>query len=312
LTLLNRWLSGSSAYANYQKFVRQIVAPLFTSLGVEIVATEPKLDRYARAMAINLACEAGLESCLTQSAAKLQQVVAGSATIAPDLQSAIYCNGLRQGNAASNSAFSFLQDKMLQSQDQAERTLIINALGCSQTSSLLINYLNLAIQPGTSLRLQEKFRVLAAPLSAGEVGLEVLIDFTRANFQEISELGPNQLNTVLGSIAPRVSSQVMFNKFEALLTTLEQAEGLTSEGATGYNATAKTNLEWQEKHLGVIGTWLETYDDVVTTEAPTVPPTASTVTSPNLDTTSTTTIGAGSVVASMVVLTVCAMIKVLV
>lgn len=281
MTLLNRWLSGSTAYEHYQAFVRRIVEPLYDSLGVDVVDNEPKLNRYARSIAINLACQAGLESCLEQTSEKLQKVVQEGVVIAPDLQSSIYCNGLRH---ASPTTFFHLQNKMLQSEDQAERTLIIAALGCSQDEAILTQLLNLAITPGDALRLQEKFRVFAAPVNNGELGLRVLMNFIRYNFHAIVSVAPAQINTMLNNIAQRVSSQEIFDEFDSLLKLLEEFNGITGTNGVSYRGTANNNLQWQEEHLKEIEEWLQGSIE-------------------------TTTAGAGSLVISSLSIVFCAVFK---
>lgn len=298
MTLLNRWLSGSSAYSKYQAFVRQIIEPLYDRLGVEVVANEHKLERYARSIAINLACQAGLSKCLTQSAQKLQQVVRNGVKIAPDLQSALYCNGLRQSNATT---FFYLQNKMFSSEDQAERTLIINALGCAQDEALLLQYLNLAIIPGDALRLQEKFRVLVAPVNNGELGLRVMMEFIRYNFHSIISISPTQVNTMLSNIASRIASRTLFNEFDVLLNLLEAYNGVSADNVRSYRSSAEANLSWQTANLGAIENF---FNDKEPTPAPTPAPS----TDPTTDT-PPTTLSAGSVVISTFVLISCALIK---
>lgn len=273
MTLLNRWLSGTATYENYQAFVRGIVEPLYIKLGVEVVANDTKLDRYGRAIAINLACQAGLETCLNATASKLYQMIYQNEKVHPDLQSAIYCNGLRQANS---TVFLQVQNKLLQSQDQAERTLIIGALGCTQNEALLSQFLNLAVIPGEALRLQEKFRVLAAPVNNGELGLRVMMEFIRYNFHAIISVSSTQVNTMLNNIASRVASKEIFDEFKSLLTLLEQFKGIAKANADNYQAIAQANLDWQEKNLEQIDDWLS---------------------------------GAGSVMISTIVLTVCAFLK---
>lgn len=297
MILLNRWLSGSSAYDNYQAFVRKIVEPLYNRLGVDVVENEHKFERYARSIAINLACQAGLSKCLTQSAQKLQQVINSGVKIAPDLQSALYCNGLRQSNS---SVFFYLQNKMFKSEDQAERTLIINALGCAQDESLMMQYLNLALIPGDSLRLQEKSRLLVAPTASGEVGLRVMMEFIRYNFHGIIDIASYLVNTMLSNIASRIASESMYNEFNSLLTLLEEFKGVTADRARSYRASANANLDWQRKNLKAIEDFFS--DETESTSAtPTTP-----VTSPS---TTSTTLGAGSVAISSLVLIGCAIIK---
>lgn len=283
MTLLNRWLSGSPAYDDYQAFVRRIVEPLYTRLGVDVVENEPKLDIYGRSLAINLACQAGLQSCLDQTAEQLQRQVAAEAQIAPDLQSAIYCNGLRQGNS---STFLHLLDKMFESEDQAERTLIIAALGCSQDETLLTQLLNLVLISEDSLRLQEKFRVLAAPANNGELGLRVMMNFIRNNFHAITAVSASQVGVMLNNIAQRISSTEVLQAFNGLLTFLEDLEGISETNKNSYILTATSNLQWQDKHLDEIAEWLRQAN---------IP--------------ETTTQGAGSLIVSTVVITLSAVLK---
>ncbi|CRL06584.1 CLUMA_CG019460, isoform A [Clunio marinus] len=97
LTLLNRWLEGTSAYPNYQSFVRRIVEPLFIEYGMEVIANEPELNRYARSLAINLACESGIESCLSGTSQRLVDLVENGVFIAPDLQKCEHQNIFPKG-----------------------------------------------------------------------------------------------------------------------------------------------------------------------------------------------------------------------
>lgn len=284
MTLLNRWLSGTKAFESYRTFIRGIIEPLYNRLGFEVVENEPKLDRYARTLAINLACQAGLESCLNQTSQKLRQSALTGVKIAPDVQSAIFCNGLRTSNS---TIFFYLQNKMFQSQDQAERTLIINALGCSQDETLLSQYLNLAILPGNALRLQEKSRVLAAPVNNGELGLRVMMNFIRNNFQAVNKISTNQVDTMLSSIAMRIAAQEMLNELNSLLTFLLSFDGTTDTDVAKYRSSVQNNLNWQSKFLNSIHDWLGGGTQTTSTEG------------------ATTALGSGSIIISYIVFIIC-------
>lgn len=291
MTLLSRWLSGTSAINGYEAFVRRIVGPLYTKFGVEIIDGEPKLDRYARSLAINLACQAGLEACLKDTAEKLQKFMSNEVEIAPDLQSAIYCNGLRQANF---TAFLFLKNKLFWSQDQGERTLIINALGCSRDEALLSQLLNLAIMPGDGLRLQEKFRILAAPVNNGAMALRVMMTFLRQYHVNIAALSSSQVSTMLGNIASRIASKSLSDEFDVLLKFFVDSNGITLENEATFKAASKANLDWQGKNLATIEQW---FDDRKTTSSSTT-------------TVQTTTAGSGSLSFAVVALILCAFVQI--
>lgn len=283
MTLLNRLLSGTTAYDSYQSFIMGIIEPLYKRLGLEVVENEPKLDRYARTLAINLACQAGLSSCLSQTSQKLRESASTGVIIAPDVQSAIFCNGLRRSNS---TLFFYLQNKMFQSVVQAERTLIINALGCSQDETLLSQYLNLAILPGSALRLQEKPRVLVAPVNNGELGLRVMMNFIRNNYQAVDKISPNQVDTMLSSIAMRIASVEMSSELNSLLTFLLTINGTTDTNVAKYRASVLNNLDWQSKNLESFHDWFQGVTESTSTEG-------------------STSLGSGSIKLSFIVMIIC-------
>lgn len=134
-TSLNRWLSGSRIYAHYQAFVRKNVAAFYNRLGVEFIDNEPRVDRYARTIAINLACQAQLPECLDDANQELLAFVYNDKRIAPEYVTTIYCNGMRKANSV---LFNYMTDKMLKSASQTERNNFITAIGCMQVRELKI------------------------------------------------------------------------------------------------------------------------------------------------------------------------------
>lgn len=284
LSLLDKWLSGTTAYESYQSFVRRIVDPLFGKFGVDIELSEPKLDRFARQIAINLACIAGHQTCLSNSSQKLDDMLTNGLEIMPDVQSSIYCNGLRGSNS---TMFLHMQERMLKSEVQAERSLIIGALGCVEDESTLIHYLGLAIN-GKSLRLQEKSRILTAPVNSGIIGLRAMIKFIILNHEDLSS---SQINMMLSTIASRISTEAIYNEFESLLTLLTLNNGISEGTQTSLKTAANAGLNWQKKHLKEIEMWLEANEEATTTEA------------------APTTQGSQSIFASTLLIITCAVMK---
>lgn len=128
-TSLNRWLSGSRIYSDYQAFVRKNVAALYNRLGAKIIDDEPRVDRYARTIAINLGCQAQLSNCLRDTNQELLAFVYNGKSIAPEYATTIYCNGLRTANGV---LYNYMKDWILRSSSQTERNNLITAMGCIQ------------------------------------------------------------------------------------------------------------------------------------------------------------------------------------
>lgn len=246
LTLLNRWLEGTAAYPNYQAFVRRIVQPLYDLRGFEYDADEPVVDRFARVLAINLACEAGIENCQTETASLLNSHVVNGTTIDPDVRGAIFCNGLRQSDY---NTFIFLRDRMLQSDYQGERTLILDALGCANDVAALTEFLHLAVAPGNSLHLVERTRMLTAPVSSGEVGLRVMMNFVGLHFRAVNNVAQGQVNSMLSAIAIRVVSETVFDEFDSLLVNLIEQNVISEDNGNSFRASANQNFEWQTRFV---------------------------------------------------------------
>lgn len=291
MTVLNKWLMGTATYANYQSFVLHIVTPLFDKFGFDVILGEPKLDRFVRQLAINFACTAGHRTCLSSSSQKLDEMFTNGVEILPDVQGSIYCNGLRKANS---SMFSRLREKMLSSVRQAERTLLINALGCVENEDILIEYMSLVINgKAPSLRVQDFSKLLTAPVNSGHVGLRAMLKFVAFNHEKLSSA---QVNTILSSIASRISTETLFNELQTLLTQLKLNNGISDGTQNSFLVAARAGLDWQKKYLKEIGDWLEENVGGLNTEGTT-------------DSTSTTTQGSQSVFASTLLIIICTVMK---
>lgn len=281
-TLLNRWLSGSTAYAHYQAFMRKNVEAIFNRLGTEVINNEPRVDRYARTVAINIACQSQSDACLTQSNRKLQSMLDSGVALSPDLVSSIYCNGIRTANTTT---FLAMQNKFLQSTLQTERNTIIAALGCTQNAEILTHYLNLALVPGNPMSSNEKSRILSSPMNNGEASISTMISFVNDNAHAISSI--NLLTTMCGNIASRVSNQRLLTEFTSLLTLLSRSSLITENQVTTYTNSANTIIDWQTANLRYI-------EGFFSDDGSTANPTSTTI--------EPTTLGAGNVVLSTVIL----------
>lgn len=183
-SVMNRMLTSTTSYDNYQKFVRGSTAAIYNKLGANLIPNEPKLDVYARQLAIDLACQAGLASCLSQTNDKLHQMMTTPGMkIVPDVRSQIYCNGMR---LATSELFFFMFNRIQTTSDASERQLLLTSLGCTGDKTLLQMHLNSGISAG-DLTTNERARVLTSAVANGQVGLEVTMTFLKANYVAINK-----------------------------------------------------------------------------------------------------------------------------
>lgn len=131
---------------------------------------EPILNKYARTLVVNWACEMELSWCEPYIMDRMFRYAVQGNAMEPHLRSAIYCAAIR----IDSYYFSHLYANMIATKDQTERKLIINALGCSGNSTGLENKL-LTIFDNTDFRLQEITPFFTSAYSGGSLGVSTVI-----------------------------------------------------------------------------------------------------------------------------------------
>lgn len=247
--MLNRLLSGLSVHNKYQKFIKNLVEPFYEMIGNDVVENEHKFKRYSRTIAFNLACRFGHESCLQHTKSKLDDE-----SIHPDMQEAIYSNGLRETDRKS---FENVIEKMLNSRNQAERTLLIRALACTQNEEQLNLLLNLTIKDEPRLRLQEKYRIFTAIPNAGTVGAKVAMEFINNHYEKLNDISSSLTRSILNSIAPYVVSDDLSKQLDQLLDFLDSKEVITENQKESVLEIVSATKEWQNKYAKNIEQWLD-------------------------------------------------------
>lgn len=245
LFLYNRWLLGSPVYDEFQDYVLKNVAAMYNKLGVNVINNEPRLDRYARQIAINLACFHGLPQCLADATEQLENLLNMQQTLHPDVIAQIYCNGIRR---SGTNVVEAMQNLLSSATRQIERNRIIAGLGCIENSDILYEHLFMGIRPGT-LSNAERSNILSSPLNNGIDSLMVLVDFIRLNYGGINLINPNLVSTLCSNIAIRISTEEMFDEFTNLLEHLEVNGVLSTNTRNNLLLSAQGILSWQEQNL---------------------------------------------------------------
>ncbi|EDW84908.1 uncharacterized protein Dwil_GK12888 [Drosophila willistoni] len=261
ITLFNRYLSGDSEYKNFQFFVRELVNQQFDKFGVNDLKGEQHLVKYTRNVLISIACLGGLESCLTDTTAKLQALVDDGTAIEPNLQSQVYCNGLKK---ASDDVFDFVYNKLMDSNDQAERRLLISALGCAGDANQLKKFVSSSIDESNGLRTQERYTLLSPTYSRGEVGLLTSIEFLLENWEKYGSLnagfgGVNPLHSDIVSMSAYVVNDNQKEKLQELVDTVKGSEYVSDTLQASVDANVNANTEWLTENREPLMTWVSSY-----------------------------------------------------
>lgn len=233
----------------YRAFIRNLVEPFYKHIGSDVIENEHKFKRYSRTIAFNLACRFGHESCLQQMKSKIKDE-----KIHPDLQEVIYSNGLRH---ASDEKCEEMIEKMLNSKNQAERTLLIRAFASSEEEELLESLLELTVKNDRRLRLQEKYRIFSAIPSSGTVGAKIAMEFIKDYYKEIHKISSSLIRSTINDIAPLISSDRPIKQFNLLLDFLLDKEVINVSDKSSVLKIVEATKKWQEKYAKKIETWLD-------------------------------------------------------
>ncbi|XP_022221227.2 aminopeptidase N [Drosophila obscura] len=261
ISLFNRYLSGDADYENFQFYVAELVSKQFDVFGVNDLNGEQHLVKYTRNLLINIACLAGVENCLKETKAKLQNLVDNGTPVEPNLQSQVYCNGLKQ---AESQIFDFVFEKLMDSNDQAERRLLISALGCSQDAAQLEKFVSSSIDETNGLRVQERITLLSPAYSRGEIGLLASIDFLLEHWEEYALLntgfgGINPLYADIIGISAYVVNAKQKERLQELVDLVKDSTFVPVTLQASVDSNVAANDEWLKVNREPLMTWVANF-----------------------------------------------------
>ncbi|KAL9696518.1 hypothetical protein quinque_016097 [Culex quinquefasciatus] len=256
LTYLNNKLRGTEHYPAFLNYVHSMLDTVYATVTVDTVQDgETMLDKYLRQSITTWACRIGTTDCLTRTEAALKQAVQSNIPVHPDVSSVVYCYGLHN---SGETEFVWLYNRLHTSKNQAERSLLIDSLGCSQNKEYLKAYLMSAF--GTNNLLStERTRIVSAVYSTSRAGVDAMIEFLMDETivdEFISSLGVGTLNNAIANIAARTNNAAEQQQLEDLLGKL--GSRVSASTAAAARATVASNFYWFNTLEGlIVGEFLE-------------------------------------------------------
>ncbi|XP_058124261.1 aminopeptidase N-like [Anopheles ziemanni] len=284
LSYFNSRLRGTAQYHDFLQFVDALIENVYSTLTIDAVAAdETLLHKYLKQTISTWACTIGYTDCLTRTGALLNREALGTGPAVPaDISTVTYCYGMRN---ADEAVYQYMYRKMMNSKNLAERTALIDSLGCSSNKEYLQAFLLTALGNGNEINysLTERRRVVQAVYSGSRVGVDALIEFLMEGTYTndfVSQLGSSTLTSALSGIASRSNNVEELNKLNTLITAL--GDRVTAQTATNLRNSVQTNIAWTEGFEGLMLTSFLTEFlvelETTTTEAPTTTTTAATTT----------------------------------
>ncbi|XP_065372517.1 aminopeptidase N-like [Calliphora vicina] len=259
----NIYLSSDANYNDLKFFLAEMVGPIYDKLGINDVPGDPHYQKYTRNVIIDIACLAGIEDCLEGTKNKLKALVKYNMTIEPNVQVPIYCNALKQSN---DEEFNFVYNKLMDSSDLVLRALFISSLGCSQNKNHIKKLIESSIDETNKLSQEERYTLLNAVYSRGEIGLLACIEFLNENWQVYSNLkssgGSNPLVDDIRDMSAYVINKEQEEQLLALVATVKININITATLEKDVNTIIKANYDWLENNRKPLMSWFAEYRSI--------------------------------------------------
>lgn len=147
------------------------------------VPAEPIVNRFAREVGIQWACQSGNFMCQNDTYILTHVYADHDRHVPKGLEDAVYCNGLKGENRQEE--WLEMWQKMKESTDGEQRSQIIRSLGCLEDQSLLKAYLQSSIGTNSDNNYSnsERYQVFQSVLSSS-VSVAATIDFIKSHEQD--------------------------------------------------------------------------------------------------------------------------------
>jgi hypothetical protein len=189
-----------------------------------LIPTDVLPERYGRALAMQLACNAGNDLCLRNSFTLVHLFADHGWKIPAGLEEITICSGLRGAGANKEDEYVNVWREMSISSDAIYKSALINALGCTDNPKLLKDYLESSLGSAASqvnYTTAERRAVFTSVITNSYSSLPVVIDFlNKFELDIISRYGWT-LQTILTNIANTIKDKNDQFIFTEYLLTLD-------------------------------------------------------------------------------------------
>uniref|UniRef100_A0A182Q8V0 Aminopeptidase n=1 Tax=Anopheles farauti TaxID=69004 RepID=A0A182Q8V0_9DIPT len=269
LTYLYGKLRATEHEHSFLVYVDQLIEEVYATVTVDTVNPgESTLYKYLRQLITAWACRIGYKDCLQRSREALRKEYSPAAQepavpVHPDVRAVVYCYGLQPD---AGNEFQSIFQRVMASRNQAERTDLIDALGCARNADsirTLLATIVFSAAPGSNFVFlsEERNQMFRAIYSGGRAPTLALMDVLAdsVTLQQIMAIvGEGTITDAVMNIAQRTNGAEEMAQLESLLTALGQSLPLTTLDSA--RKTASERAQWYSSAEAlIVGEFLEQY-----------------------------------------------------
>ncbi|XP_011707141.1 PREDICTED: aminopeptidase N-like, partial [Wasmannia auropunctata] len=219
LEFLNKRFTGSLERSLFKAYVKSLIENIHLQLKYDDNENDGRLKILLRRDVNNWLCKLDNIECVTTYTEKFKEWRTNpAAKIEPNARSTAYCTAMRHG---TSDDWEYLWQEYFDSNYPTDQMVILNALGCSQNTTILEEYLKYAIAgyETSRIRKQDSKTVFEAVYNSGLLGAEYILDFVDKYHKDMEEYygEQNTIATILDGTSQCLTTAESINKFERLI-----------------------------------------------------------------------------------------------
>ncbi|XP_064114526.1 aminopeptidase N-like isoform X2 [Macrobrachium nipponense] len=245
----------TGGYGALQSYIKDMIVPLYESVGFEHNASDSLLTQFKRKTALSWACRLGHQDCLDNSAALYRQWMEDpqTNTISPNIKETVYCRAIEAGG---DKEWEFAWNMFLETTVASETLVLLKAMGCTKKIWLLSRYLEMAFPTDRGIKLQDSEVVFSA-VAKNPVGRPLAWTFLRDNWGKIYKHYGKANRRILKSVTAGFNTRQQLK--EVQLFQEEHKRDLGAASRTMENAIERitNDIAWMDSNYQNIVDWLE-------------------------------------------------------
>ncbi|XP_069682409.1 aminopeptidase N-like [Periplaneta americana] len=255
LGYIRRMLRLTDALPTYKRFIQHLVEQQFLELGVKPHKNDSYLKTLHRKEIVMWACHTGYYPCVRKAISLFKIWMDGKKNPVPSsLRSAVYCTAIARGGPEE---WQFLWTKYKAATAVSERNSALMALGCSEDTDILKQYLQWSIQKYSDIKPGDSVTVFKAVAST-ETGFSIAKEFFINNIGSIEEnVGSFQVAEILELLASLMNQDYHLKEIEEFQSQNAQKLQQFTRTVSQVTEQVRYNIQWLQRNYQDIHTWLQ-------------------------------------------------------
>ncbi|ESO98455.1 hypothetical protein LOTGIDRAFT_174264 [Lottia gigantea] len=245
---LNGMIANTAAYGKLQKYLSDLVAPVFERVDASDRGDLP--ERYLRQIILTMACEVGVEKTVIYAKSMFNAWKKFSTRLPTDFAMIIYSVGVREGGAEE---WDFVWNKSQVTNVASERAMMMEALAQSQKPWLLWRYITWVFDPEKINR--QDVRLVFGYYVKNPLSRMVALDFVLSKWQDLNRRFPNDMPEIITEVTTYINTEFKLKQLETLIAEYPPKAAL--KAAANAVALIRSNIEWMNNHYQTTTEWLE-------------------------------------------------------